>query len=229
MRICRKQKSGRMAFMAVGLFIAFFSISLFIAGCGSDDDAGPSGTGTVTDDGLDRSEPGKVTARDAGGDARSTMETGAPIPVWLDIEAASVATDGENMIFEMVLAEPFPQQKPEEIIGIELGFHIDTDSDGQPDFGLYAAYPNQSLTYGLFNHGIQQRLADTLFPGSFKAEGNTITWTFEAGAIASPAKFQWAAYTDAGSSSGGDQPQLVKTGDKLPDNGWPGGGWFVFP
>lgn len=225
--------SGRMANLAIGLFIVIFLIVASAAGCGSDGenggDSGPTAAGTTADDGLDRSEPGKVIARDAGGDTKSAPDTGATAPGWLDIQSASVTTDGKNMTFETVLAEPVPQQKPADIIGIEWGYLIDINSDGQPDFGLYAAFPNESLTYGLFNHELGQRLADSLFPGSFSAQGNTITWTFEAGAIGAPAKFQWSAYSDAASSSGGDQPQLVKTGDKLPDNSWPGGDWFPFP
>lgn len=224
--------TGRMAFRAIGLFIALIIIAAAAAGCGGDDTGAPAADGettAVSGDGLDRSVPGKVTATDASGDAKSSVETGATIPGWLDITSASVASDGNNVTFQMVLAEPVPQQKPADIVGVEWGYHIDVDMDGEPDFGLYAAFPKESMTYGLYNHPLQQRLDGSLFPGLFTAEGNTLTWTFEAGALGAPATFQWAAYSDAGASSGGDQPQLIKTGDKIPDNSWPDSGWFVFP
>lgn len=222
---------SRTLIAAFGFFMLIATMLAPVVGCGSDDDetTASSQAGTTASHDLDRSQPGKVIASDPAGDASSDNAATTTIPAWLDIETASIAIEAEELTFEVVLAEAIPQQKPEEFIGIEWGYHIDTDADGEPDFGLYAAFPNESMTYGLFNHAIQERQAEAEFPGSFSAAGDTLTWTFPAEAIGSPAEFQWSVYTDAASSSAGPQPQLVKTGDKVPDNGWPGHGWFVFP
>ncbi len=219
--------------LAFGLLIAMVMLLAPALGCGDDaeGDGATNGntTSTITDDGLDRSQPGRVSITDETGEKASSGDATAMLPSWLDISLVSIASGDGNLVFETTLTEPVPQTKPEVAIGVEWGFIIDTDSNGEPDYGLYAAYQTDTLTYGLFNPLGGERQADGEFPGSFTISGNTLSWTLQTDAIGQPESFQWVAYSDAAADSGGEQSHVVKSGDKVPSDGWPGAGWLPFP
>lgn len=179
---------------------------------------------------LDRSEPGRVTVSDKINEEVVSGETPQAIPAWLDIAQVSIAKDGDNLVFETILAEPAPAQRPTGVVGIEWGYVIDINGDADPDFGMYLSNQSDVFSYGLFNPLGGERQADAEFPGSFTQSGNTLSWTLSAAAIGQPESFQWVAYTDAAANGGtAEQPKLVKAGDKVPRDGWPGREWLPFP
>ncbi len=217
----------------IGLFFTVILTAVAVTGCGGENQGDTAATGETTTTfsyELTRTRPGTVEIADPPGDA--TRDDGTPLMTRsiVDIEKVSIAAEGEDLVFTLTVGEAIPSVKPAELLGIEWGFLLDTDGDGKPDWGLYTAYPEGGLSYGLYDQQTKERFPDQQFPGSFSLDGATITWTLPVSAIRSPQEFQWLAYTDAGIIPESDQDPIRKINDTVPAEAWPKGSrWLEYP
>lgn len=162
-------------------------------------------------------EAGPVrTFEDPGGDA--VVGEGAKPPAdtaLADIKTAEVSEDGGEIVFEVQLGAPVPDELPDGSFGLRWEIHEDGDSTflitASLDVGPNASIVGQRNRYG----------ASTLeesFPGSLEIEEDTITIRVDPGEIEDfPDEFAWLLKT----SLDGDQgdPQSAQAEDQAPDSG----------
>ncbi len=220
-----KQTACRLAAVAVVAMAV-----LLAAGCGSEKKTAAT---TAADSGgmqISRPEPGTVEVTDPVGDAVTDQNQVITAATWIDITGASISKSDQGFTFRIKLADVLPPAKPESLVGAEWGFLLDTDGDGEPDWGIYAALPKDKYLPGLYNMKTKERLGDQDFPGTYLFEGATLSWTLPAESIGSPRVFNWIAYSDAGGETGGEGGGLIKIGDNVPDDAWPNGAnWLSYP
>jgi hypothetical protein len=217
----------------IGLFFIVMFAFLFAAGCG-DDGAGDTSTAgrqtsTISFE-LTRPSPGTVEVVDPPGDAKRDDGTPVMNRSAIDIERVSIAGDGGNLVFSQSVGETIPTVRPAGLLGIEWGYLLDADSDGEPDWGLYVAFPQGQLAYGLYNQKTKERMQDDQFPGTFSLDGSSFAITLRSDAIGSPQSFQWIAYTDAATNPESDDEPIRKVSDSVPADAWPNGSnWLPYP
>ena len=203
--------------------------ALALAGCG---DSQSNTSATQPQSGIEkvsRPAPGTVEVLDGMNDI-SAGQNVSSAPSWLDINWASIAKEGENLKFSIEVAGKLPETMQPGLLAAEMGFLLDTEKDGTPDWGIYATFTRDGWSPWLYNKKTKERIAGAQFPGTFTHEGTTLVFTVNPSSFGSPKDFKWFAYTDAGLVTG-TQGEVSNAGDRideqaLPDNS---SNWPVYP
>lgn len=226
------REGARVRLFSLIIFISIIAAFLLAAGCGDDESGTGTGTGTGTGQvvgTLQRPAEGEVAIIDDLGDLSTPEGDRINAPQWIDISQVSIKREGALIRFEMQVSEQLPASKPDDILGVEWGFLLNTDDDDSPNWGIYCGFPKTEWSCGLYDMESKERLADAAFPGTVTHEGTTLTWTVDPASFGSDGSFRWVAYVDAARPVGGTSQSVDRAADRVPNNGWPLGGWLVYP
>ncbi len=217
------QKSGKRrgaTFKPAATVVTLATIALalaaaLVAGCG---DSGSDTTAQKTSPnpgaaGVSRPAPGTVELLDSKSDISATQSL-AQAPSWLDINWASIAGEGGNLKFSIDVAGALPETMP--VGAADLGFLLDTNKDGKPDWGVHASISKAGWSPDIYNQETKQRLAGAQFPGTITHTGTTLVLSIPAAAVGSPAGFKWFVYTDSALPSDSSN-EVGKAGDFIGD------------
>lgn len=207
-----------------------FITVLLSAGCGGDDAGTGTSAGTPVALGtLQRPSEGEVILIDDLSDMMTPEGERINAALWVDINQVSIKREGAQLKFEIQVSDQLPPAKPNDILGVEWGFLLNTNDDDKPDWGLYCAFPQADWSCGLYNMETRERLTGDTFPGTVTHEGTALTWTIDPAAFGSDGSFKWVAYTDAARPKAGTTTTVDRAGDRAPNNGWPLGSWLDYP
>jgi hypothetical protein len=202
------------------LMLAFILVT---AGCGDSSSSSDNTKSSLPGGGVSRPSAGTVEVIDGLGDTSAPDGTAAPAPREADINRVQISKEGDNLKMAMEVSGPVPETKPFSVGAAEWGFLLDTDGDGEADWGVFADFPpnQEAWTWGLYNVKTKQRVTEAQSQVAFEHAGSTLVLTVPATAIGSPQSFKWRAYTDDAARPTPAAPTDMKqAGDKVPSDGW---------
>lgn len=208
--------------------LSAIALTIPASGCGDSGASTQGGNTTSEPGGFSRPAPGVIEMLDARNDVTGSSDI-SQVPSWADINWASIAQDGGNLIFTLDLAGVAPENL-QQGMAAEWGFMLDTSSGGSPDWIVYGSISNtDGWTMGLYNPKTKARLTGQQFPGTISHKDTKVVLNVNASAIASPQSFKWFAFTNYYVKPAGSAGQ--QAGDKVPDGGVPDSSadWLPYP
>ena len=229
-RLFFQKISGKKTAVVLSAAFMVLALALSASGCGSSDSGSSAQTNTSGNQagGLSRPAPGTVEMLDGRNDITGGQDI-SQVPSWIDINWASVARDGDKLVFTMDFAGALPDNLQPGMAS-EWGFMLDASMGGTPDWVIYGSISkSDGWTEGVYNPKTKVRLADSQFPGTFTHSGTKLVLTVNAADVGSPQNFKWFAYSNYFIKPTGSASQ--QAGDRVPDNGQPdnSANWLPYP
>ncbi|MHB1055660.1 MAG: hypothetical protein ACYCXV_01435 [Thermoleophilia bacterium] len=190
-------------------------LSATLAGCGSDGQAGTSTTAFIQAPDVAHPAPGAIEVVDNKNDVVAEKSDLSTAPTFLDISWVDLAREGDNYKFSMEVSGLLPVG-PQSGKAAEWGFMLDTDQDGKPEWGVFAALDATNGWYwAISNQKTNEKVATSQFPGTFSHEGTTLIWTVKSAALGNATDYKWFAFANYFTKDASGQTQ--KASDSVPD------------
>ncbi|MHB1389764.1 MAG: hypothetical protein ACYCXF_00795 [Thermoleophilia bacterium] len=195
--------------------LAATALSAALTGCGSDGQTGTSTAAIIQAPDVKHPAPGAIEVVDNKNDVTAENADLSKAPTFVDISWVDLAKEGDNYKFSMEVSGLLPAA-PEAGKAVEWGFMLDTDKDGKPEWGVFAALdPKNGWYWAISNQKTKEKVTGAQFPGTFSHDGTTLVWTISAAAIGNATEYKWFAFSNYFTKDATNQNQ--KASDSVPD------------